>query len=284
MKSHLAIIIVALFVFTNSAFTQTANIHEKPTDFTWKQVVTDPKIQGLHLPGKVEKWGVADPTGIGKILRAIRFEPITDAVEERYGIPRHTILAMVMHESAGGAAILNSGNDGGAGLSHMQPSIASQFGLKIYGNNAKLVDRVHGAELRKLYSSCKMNWMIMSNKDDRFHPIANLDAVGRMLCHYSQKPVMGMSLTPFERAIFRYAGKYNYSSYLKEIRGFRKQLASAEMRVRIETEFNIGSSKLIINGKPSTYADYMKAQQATLANWGLREYILLGHGQQFAVK
>lgn len=236
----------------------------------YKEKVREPSFENLDMLGEVKKGGVYGQRLYGMILRSLRFKNITDAVEKKYKLPRNLLLAMIMHESGGVDLLPNSSDDGGIGLIHMQPKLATQFGLKTYKNCEKLVCKKHGKELRKLIIKNKYDRKKLVEHDDRFHPILNIDAAARMLLYYrSGKQVKS---TPLKTAIYGYAGRYNYSKYYDNIVLYMDKLQDEGLIKDVEESFNELNESLTINDKRADFNDYLEAHQKQNLNYGLKDY------------
>ncbi len=241
-----------------------------PQNLSYFEIVPEVKFENLTMLGVVKKTGVHGQRLYGMILRTLRFQNITKKVEKKYGLPNNILLAMIMQESGGVDLLPNSGDDGGLGLCHMQATTAKEFGLKVIDNCNKLVCRKHGKELRKLIIKHKYNKKKLIGYDDRFHPIMNIDAAGRMLKYYS----LGKQYkdTPIKTAIYRYAGRYNYEKYYKSVEYYMKKINNKKLIKAVEKAFNEKNDKLLINGKKSGFKDYIKAHQNQNLNYGLKKY------------
>lgn len=231
-------------------------------------------MKNLSMIGYVNNYGVQGETKdirlYGAILRALRFKNITDKVEDKYGLPRNLILAMVIQETGGADVLPNGRNDGGLGLCHMQASVASEFGLKTYKDCNELVCVVHGVQIKELITAEKYDRKKLIKYDDRFHPIKNLDAVGRMLKYYS----LGTQVkdTEIKTAIYRYAGKYNYSKYYANVIYFQNKLNDDDVVDAVRKAFNEKNPNLMIGGEAGDFDRYIKTHQDQNVNYGLLEY------------
>lgn len=244
-------------------------------------------IKNLTMIGRVGRFGVDGDRG--KLLRVLRFQNISDAVELRYNLPRNIILAMVMEESSGVDLLPNALGDGGFGLCHMQASVAREFGLSVYKNCNALVcngtDRRscrdgsghlfnHAHELKERIEQSKSNRRAVIGYDDRLNPLLNLDAVGRMLASFMSGPRC-RDLGPLQTAIARYAGLYNYNAYWRDVQHNMAVLENRSTLASIEREFNVLNPYLNINGIPADFNQYIKLSQNQNYNYGLASYMLL---------
>ncbi len=241
-------------------------------ELSYSRIYSDPEFENLNMLGTVSKYGVYGD--VGKVLRAMRFENISNAVENRYNLPHHMILAMVIEESNGVDLLPNGRNDGGFGLCHMQPATAHEFGLKIYADCKKMVCEEHALELKNILEKNNFDRSKVQKYDDRFNPILNLDAVGRMLASYMDGPKI-KGLGPGRTAICRYAGKYNYSQYWADVRRNMNLLSDEEFMKKVEDAFNKANPNLVINGERGDFDSYIATSAEQAYNYGLGEYLKL---------
>lgn len=236
--------------------------------------------EGINILGNINQFGAN--TRESQILLALRYKNITDTIEEKYNLPPGIILAMIIQESHGADLICNAGNDGGIGLSHMQPSTSTSFGLKCYEGNTRLIDRKHGHKLRKLVNQCKHRQkntkdaradIELAEKDDRFNPILNIDAVGRILgCYmHDAKPRSGEG--PLRYALRRYSGrpfsgKEGYGHHIFENMSY---LYDQEWIKKLEEKFNKHNANKTINGKILTFETYLQEHQEYNHAFGLSD-------------
>jgi len=245
-----------------------------PENLTYSELYPEPSFENLNMIGSVEIIGVSGRTTderlYGMILRSLRFKNITNRVEARYGLPENLLLAMIMQETGGVDLLPNSSDDGGLGLCHMQPYMAKLFGLKTYQDCDQMVSKEHGVALRKLINNNNMNKKLLLQFDDRFHPILNLDAAGRMLAFYMKGTQT--QPTPVQTAIYGYAGRYNYPEYYKRVRTYWKHLNDRELIEEIEDKFNQMNPNLKINGTAGNFKAYILVHQQQNRNYGLDNY------------
>lgn len=243
-------------------------------DFLYKDTVKNYKINNLNMIGKVAIYGV--DLEDGKILRTLRFKNIGEAVEEKYNLPKNLILAMIMEETTGVDLLPNARNDGGFGLCHMQGSVAKSFGLKTFENCNELVcNKGHAKKLRKIIESRKMNRKELVELDHRLHPILNLDAAGRMIASYMSGPKLKgrlSDLDPFQMAIARYAGAYNYKNYIKDIIHNIKVLNNKDKINKVRDTFNKINMNLEIDNKKADFDIYIEKMNDVNFNYGLESY------------
>ena len=250
-------------------------LFHKPANLGYLEYTKAPQIENMCFLGDEGKYGLANCDGhtrtLGIFMRALRFENITTAVEEKYGLPKYTLLAMLMQESNGINYLPNGRNDGGIGLIHMQPALASQFGLKTYEGCQDLVCFNHGNELRLLITEYLTSPEMLIHFDDRFHPVLNIDAAGRMLKYYSELKCIGKDA--WDSAHKRYAGKYNYKQYTTNLRYFQAHLADSTFLKEVEDRFNELNPDLKINGEPADFNAFIAANKVYNKNFELDKYI-----------
>lgn len=265
---------ILIFAFTKDKFDK-EEYKKKTFDFGYKEIIKEPHFKNLKMIGNIYTFGIQGKTPTirlyGKILRTLRFQNITEKIEKKYNLPKNLLLAMIMQETGGADMLPNGKDDGGAGLCHMQPYIAHQFGLKIYTNSKKMRDKTLGKNLRKLIKKYNYDRKKLIKYDDRFHPIHNIDAVARMLVYYKTPKIKGFK-KEWSSSIYRYAGRYNYRKYWQNINYFRKRLNDKKTIKEVEKMFNKLNTKLLINGKKGNFKMYIKTHQQQNINYGLNEY------------
>jgi len=250
--------------------------YKKPLDPkpAYDSLVSPLPIDSLNLPGKECSFGVIGSTKeeqlYGLIIRSLRFSNITKRVERKYGLPTNLILAMVMQETGGILLMPNSADDGGIGLCHMQPKTAKMFGLMTYHDCKYLKSRTHGRELRSLIAQSKSDIVELIKYDDRFHPILNLDAVGRMMA-FNMEKVEKLS-SPLETSILRYAGRKNFKKYYERVKEYRAALNSPWTMFWVRHTFNKMNPNLTIGGKPADFQQYIDYYHEQNRNFGLDGY------------
>jgi hypothetical protein len=179
---------------------------------------------------------------------------------------------MIMEESTGVDMLPNALDDGGIGLIHMQPALANEFSLTTYKKCDEMRCKDHGVKLRDIIVKNNYDRKKIIQYDDRFHPIENIDAAGRMLAYYMQyKPIK--NLGPVRSAIKRYAGKWNYTKYWNHIVRNMACLESKELALKVERQFNALNQNLKINGYKANFKEYIRVSQLQNYNYGLEEYI-----------
>jgi hypothetical protein len=250
------------------------HLKEKPIHLTYSEFHPKLEFENLVFLCDEGKYGMKNcdskPRTLGIFMRALRFSNMTKAVEEKYELPENTLLVMLMQESNGINYLPNGQNDGGIGLIHMQPAIAHQFGLSTLGGCTDLVCRHHGHQLRKLVDNFITNPEQLFQYDDRFHPMLNIDAAGRMIKYYSELDRIGT--TKWESAFKRYAGKYNYPEYTRNLRYYRDYLKDPEFMKEVEDTFNDLNVNLTYCDQPIDFKEFIRLNHDFNHNYELERY------------
>lgn len=239
--------------------------------YQYQEIEEELPMENLVMIGNIGKYGVEGSTKgerlYGMIIRVLRFQNISRLVEKKYGLPENLILAMVMQETGGDPTLPNAQNDGGLGLCHMQPSTATEFGLKIYNDCNKLISTKHGKELRELIK--EHNWQLskLVAYDDRFNPVINLDAAARMLAYH--RDGRQTKDTPLKTAIRGYCGERNFRHYYRNVMDYRNQLNNPTIIEAVEEEFNKRNPDLKIGDEEADYDDYIEFHYGQSRNYGL---------------
>lgn len=237
-------------------------------------IINEKSFNNLKMIGKVRRYGVIGNTRrerlYGSILRVLRYQNISRKVEGKYKIPKNLILAMMMQETGGANLLPNALDDGGVGLCHMQPSVAQEFGLKVYQNCNKLISKKHGKSIRRLIKEYNNKTHQLIKFDDRFHPIKNIDAVGRILAYY--RDGKQRESTSIKTAISYYSGRYNFPNYYENVIYYRRMLNSKTTIDAVRKEFNRKNPAFKIDGKKANFDDYILTHQKLNVNFGLNGY------------
>lgn len=244
------------------------------------------KVENFNVPGGFTRHGAS--VHEGKIACTMIYKEITDAVENRYNLPRGVLLAMIMQESTGIDLLPNGVGDGGFGVSHMQGSTAAEYGLKTFdGCNALVCNSHrgcrdangnylnHAKQLADLMKERKDDRKTLVEADERLHLILNIDAAGRMLASHMSGPKLKGRLShldPFETAIARYAGADNFAKYWENIRKFREDFENENTKDDAVAYFNEKNPNIMVNGKHVDYFGYLAEMKKEFENYGLAEY------------
>jgi hypothetical protein len=244
-------------------------LHKRPPlEFTFDDTIAYPKNDAVAFE-KPRKTTEGDPIQLSSIkamaAHAMRFKPITDAVEKRYALPRGLMTALVMQESTGLDLLPNSRGDGGFGLIHMQNATAHEFGLTVSGDTTKVVDRENGAELAFLMKrdgGTSEGRAVLNAHDERLDLLANVDAAGRMLASWSADPEVSAkypTLDPLRRAIVRFCGPNNKDTYLGRVALYMSMLNDPQYLEDLYCEFShTNENRRMPDGSPMTMETWLQ--------------------------
>lgn len=248
---------------------------KKPMDLDYLNIHPRLDFENLYFLCNDGKHGVAgcksDERIMGIFMRALRFKNITDAVEKKYDLPQYTLLTMMMQECHGINLLPNGNGDGGVGLIHMQPMLAHQFGLSTLNDCKDLVSYTHGRQINSLIKEFHTTPEQLLKYDDRFHPVLNIDAAGRMIKYYSQLKLIGKD--KWDSAFKRYAGKYNYGIYTRNLRFFNKYLNDATFMEDVKAAFNEINPDLTYHGEFIEWEKFLEINHQFNFNYDLEKYI-----------
>ena len=187
----------------NSESTETTkkSLKNKPINLWYKETYSEKDMILENFPSVSYSEMITQEITIPeKIIRCLRWKPVTDAIEDRYGIPRWLLMALMSQEGAWDPTIPNvtnyktidkkmtiSKSDWWVWLIHTQPYLWDQYWLKIVEpfDDTKnywesLRDFDNWDKVRKIYSKTR-DLKELIKHDDRRHPIMWLDAFARML-------------------------------------------------------------------------------------------------------
>ena len=211
-----------------------------------------------------------DGTYVDVFIQGLRWKCITDAVEDRYNLPHGFIFAMMLQETNGIEFLLNSKNDGGAGLCHMQPDMTHLFGLVTYNDCNEHICFLDALALRKFIYKHRYERALLARIDERLDHVKNLDAAGRMIAYYMSRTSIDNG--PLRSALRGYTGTTNYEGYWKNVKTFMNLLNDSSFLKKVEKKFNKINPNLIINGKHSNFQGYLESYRKLADNYGLEEY------------
>jgi len=263
------------------------NLKRMRPNLGYEEKYEEPSFDGLVLPGELNELGYLSGSSgdilDGTIIRSLRYENITSAVEKKYNLPSNLLLAMCAQESYGYNPLLNALGDGGVGLCHMQGMAASEYNLKTYKNCKALICNGkskhscisengnklnHGEDLALLVKNEHSNIKKLIEYDDRFHPIINLDAAARMIAyHMARSERSGMN--PMKTAMKRYSGRDPYWGKVKELMKYFNNRTYLET---VEEKFNLLNNKTKMNSKEVNFKQYIEESQEQNYNYQLEKY------------
>lgn len=211
----------------------------------------------LDIPGDSTKYGAT--TLEGKIARVIKYKAIADAVEKRYNLPHNILSGMITIESTGIPMLGNSESDGGFGLIHMQPCVARMFGLRTYKSCDSLICHEHHEELLVLIRKTHGSISKMQKYDERFNPLLNIDAAGRMLAYYMAGAPKGKD--PVRYALARFSGPRNAKMYYKDVNVYMKYFDDEKLIAHVARTFNHSSPRLLINNRKANFDTFVAVHE-----------------------
>jgi len=101
------------------------------------------------------------------------------AAEDRYSIPHGLLAGLAMVESFGYVYILNSDNDGSAGMFQLEPWVAKKYGMDVYDPKYAKTNKNYGRRLENFYKSQTVD--SLPHHDQRFDPVISADVAGHYL-------------------------------------------------------------------------------------------------------
>jgi soluble lytic murein transglycosylase-like protein len=166
---------------------------------------------------------------VGKFERTYRWDKIIDSAEDKYNIESGLLAGLIMRESGGNPLMLNSRDDGGAGLLQIQPGTGRiDLGLKVYGTSKKTGrDRNHGMRLKKLVRENHWNYGVLAEIDERFNVPKSIDAGARYLKKlYDKHGSWDKALSAYNRGPTRPAKKPRKTEHVRMIRLYQNNYLS----------------------------------------------------------
>jgi len=164
--------------------TKKTNLKSKPIDLKYSEKNKE-RVADAKYPNKTSvEW---------RVTRCLRFKSITDAVEDRYWIPRWLLMAMMAQEWWWDPTVINQRVstdsektcDWWAWLIHIQATNAADYWLTTLRrstNNMK--DYPHWERLETAKEETWDNLAKLSKLDDRFNPVLSVDVTARYLMKY----------------------------------------------------------------------------------------------------
>ena len=149
------------------------DLKKKPIDLQFNEINVERQPHANLCDRESVEW---------RVQRCLRWTSITDAVEDRYWIPRWLLLAMAAQESYWDPTQINAWWDGWAGLLHIQATYARQYWLNVAKMTTSWsVDRWHSKELNNIKSQNNNDLKILSEYDERFNMLEAVDVSARFL-------------------------------------------------------------------------------------------------------
>lgn len=207
------------------------NLMKKPIDLYYINTIEDEKVI-LNLPGNMYK-------DICRVVKCLRRKPITDAVENRYDIPKGLLLGMMAQEWCWDPTLPNSGWDWWLWLIHIQAINAKNFGLKtLQTHTKKMKDLKHGKIINNIKKHKNNDIKLLIKEDERFHPILSIDVAARFLI--DKKPHNNW-IDNWIIALKRYSWRQKLDEYVYPVLKYRCYINNIMWK---EVEWNFSSNIL----------------------------------------
>lgn len=287
------------------------SIKEKPIDLHYKEINAEHKVSIDYPENNYSvEW---------RILRCLRRASITDAVEDRYGIPRWLLMALMAQEWRWDPTVINQKKskdpnktcDWWAGLIHMQAKNAKDFWLKTMETyNEWMIDYQHWEELEKAKAQTHNNLAKLSELDDRFNPVLSVDASARFLLNwYKKSDWTDARIKAINTYAWRWMDDYGYAvivyrqtiasirwfelpKFSKEIEKVKKWEWAALVNKTPEntkitskkTQKNLNALQPKIDNKVVSYDEYMNYMKWQCDNYWLEDYISYDKAHPYNIK
>lgn len=158
------------------------NLKAKPLNLKYNELNNE-KIVKINYP--TNQYSVE-----WRITRCLRWSSITNAVEDRYWIPRWLLMAMMAQEWRWDPTVINQRNstnskktcDWWAGLIHIQAVNANNYWMHTLPRfTDAMTDYEHWEKLEEAKQKTWNNLAKLSELDDRFNPVLAVDLAARFL-------------------------------------------------------------------------------------------------------
>ena len=191
------------------------------------------KPEGIHLLKRKQhdklilKYFPQDMGTIWKVMRCLRRKKLTDAAEQKYGIPSNLLLAMMAQEGMGDPTLPNILNwktdektgkrritksDWGLWLIHIQGVNAQDYGLKVLQttpgkpNSRNMKDIELGKKAVMLYEKTQDTYTLAQH-DERWNPVLAVDVAARFLRNCYETHGMNKWKDGWIFALNKYSGR-----------------------------------------------------------------------------
>jgi hypothetical protein len=287
--------------------TEITSLHQKPIDLWYHQRVQDKDLAFINFPQ--DKFSM-----LGRISRCLRWKPVTDAVEDRYHIPRGLLMAMMAQEGMGDPTMPNlprknhKYGDGWLGLIHIQAINAHNFWLTTMKRSTNaMCDDSHAKLVVETIRENKWNIAKLVQYDDRFHPIMAVDCAARFLMDCKKRKWSGTDDRIHALGVWGYSWrKYTkiikdknwknkdiwywlqvvaYRAVINDItwdwfpNNFSKNIYTDIHNAKINNasvKKNINDLKFLINNQEAWYEEYLAYFEESLQNFELEKYLAIG--------
>lgn len=270
-------------------------LQSKPIHLWYKKIVEDKDIDMINFP-----WNKRSMEA--RIARCLRWKPVTDAVEDRYHIPRWLLMAMMAQEWLWDPTMPNLPWwkhpywDWWLGLIHIQAVNAHNFWLKTLPRYTNaMCDDKHAALVVAAIKNSSWDLPTLLEKDDRFHPVMAVDVAGRFFMDWKKKvwkwtdsrihALKRYSWRPYwwKRWYWQHIIKYWWAINYITWDGFPKNLSKG-----IQTDINratkawgkiksnLQTLQFMIDWEKATYNEYLAYFEESMQNFELEKYVALG--------
>lgn len=271
------------------------NIKQKPINLAYKEIVHDKDIEFVNFPGN--KWW-----DLARVGRCLRWKPVTDAVEDRYHIPRGLLMAMMAQEGLWDPTMPNLPRgkhcfgDWWLWLIHIQAINAYNFWLKTLPRYTDaMCDDTHAAEIRRTIEKEGNNIPKLLQYDDRFHPVMAVDCAARFLMDCRRRA--GGGTDSRIHALRLYSGrKYSWiRGYWHKVIQYRAAINTMtgdifpdwfssnvvkdiQRAIKDKKDIKQKTQKFLfsIDGEKVGYQEYLAYFEESMRNFELEKYATLG--------
>ncbi len=148
----------------------------------------------------------------------------------------------------------------------MQPLLASKYGLDLITNSKRLRDFRQGRKIDRAIDFHNGDLKDLIKVDERFHPIKNIDAAGRMLCDFYERT------HDWNKALERYAGRGSYDA--KVVNCVRK-IRSPKFMGTVKKDFWRRNAAFKIAERRLGFDGYVNIFHQVNRNYGIDGYVNL---------
>ncbi len=282
----------------NNKETKVNSLKDKPIHLWYKRIVKDKDVD--FIDSTWSKFSM-----LSRVSRCLRRKPVTDAVEDRYNIPRGILMAMMAQEWMWDPTMPNlpwydkkrkihhTYWDGGLWLIHIQAVNAHDFWLTTlprYTN--QMIDDKHAKCINDTLNTCNKNLSKLIEYDDRFHPVMAVDCAARFLLNCKKNAGSGTDdwIRAFSRYSWRWYASYwyhviKYRSIINDItwegfpNNFSKNIYTDIKNCQKDNQSikkKLNTIKFSIDWEMVWYEEYLAYFEESVQNFELEKYVALG--------
>jgi len=274
------------------------SIKDKPIHLWYKQIVKDRDVDFID-----STWSKFST--LSRVSRCLRRKPVTDAVEDRYNIPRGLLMAMMAQEWMGDPTMPNlpwrdkrrniyhKYWDGWLWLIHIQAINAHNFWLNTLPRyTEKMVDDKHAEHINDTLNRCDRNLSKLIEHDDRFHPVMAVDCAARFLVNckdrvgwWTDQRIHALTLYSWREYWWYGLNVIKYRSIINNITwdGFPNNFSKniyEDIKTYKEQNWKIkdslGKLRFSIDGESVWYEEYLAYFEESVQNFELEKYVAIG--------